>query len=58
MAELADHFGENAELDDDVASHIADYLERNTPDKEKRSDMSKMLRNLHTEKRKLINKMT
>lgn len=46
MAELADHFGENAELDDDVASHIANYLERNTPHKGQRSEMRKMLRNL------------
>jgi len=46
MAGLEDHFGENAELDQETASHISSYLDRQALQKGKPSPMSKMLRNL------------
>jgi hypothetical protein len=46
MMGLADHFGENSELDAETATHIGEYLDRNALRKGKRSNMSKMLRNM------------
>ncbi|MBT4518778.1 MAG: hypothetical protein HOC23_02130 [Halieaceae bacterium] len=46
MLGLGDHFGENAELDNDALSHITAYISRNALKPGRRSTMSKMLRNL------------
>ena len=46
MDGLADHFGENAELDKATASDIASYLDQMALGKGRRSQMSKMSRNL------------
>ncbi len=46
MGGLADHFGENAELDDDSAGHISSYLSANALQMGKPTPMSEMLRNM------------
>ena len=45
MAGLADHYGENAELDEETAAHVTAYLER-VALQGKPTKMSQMLRNL------------
>jgi hypothetical protein len=49
MAGLEDHFGENAELDEESAAHISSYLEREALRSGEPTTMSKMLRNLPAE---------
>lgn len=46
MAGLEDHFGENAELDEETASHITQYLHTHSLGKGVPSTMSKMMRNI------------
>jgi hypothetical protein len=46
MTDLEDHFGDNAELDDETASHIEGYLEDNGLSRERPSKMSRLLRGL------------
>jgi hypothetical protein len=46
MSGLADHFGENAELDAVSASHISNYLTSNALEMGKPTPMSEMLRNM------------
>ncbi len=46
MANLDDHFGENAELDKSTTLHIANYLQSQALPIGKRSKWSRMLRNL------------
>ena len=46
MAGLDDHFGDNAELDEETAGHIAGYLEANGLSRSRPSKMSRLLRGL------------
>ena len=46
MAGLADHFGDNAELDPDTTKHLADYLQKEALRPGKPTVMNEMLRNL------------
>ncbi len=46
MAGLEDHFGENAEVDEETAQHILEYLHMHSLGKGKPSTMSKMMRNI------------
>jgi hypothetical protein len=46
MQGLADHFGENAELSDEVSTRIADYLQKYALEAGQQSRMSQFLRNL------------
>mgnify|MGYP002713167949 CR=1 FL=1 len=46
MNGLADHFGENAELDDARATHITQYLEQQATQPGKNGKAGRMLRNL------------
>lgn len=46
MTGLEDHFGDNAELDDETAAHIAAYLEANGLSRGRPSKMSRLLRGL------------
>ncbi len=46
MAELDDHFGENAELDTETSSHIINYIEQQVSQKKLTRHMNKLLRNL------------
>jgi len=45
MAGLDDHFGDNAELDEEAFTHIANYLSQQALQKGQSAKMSKMLRN-------------
>ncbi len=46
MAGLEDHFGDNAELDEETAMHIGAYLEDNGLSRGRSSKMSRLLRGL------------
>ncbi|MGE0623814.1 MAG: hypothetical protein AB7I04_08650 [Pseudomonadales bacterium] len=46
MAGLEDHFGDNAELDEETAAHIGAYLEANGLSRGRSSKMSRLLRGL------------
>ena len=46
MQGLEDHFGDNAELDTETSTHIANYLTRNALRWGKPTSMSRMLRNM------------
>lgn len=46
MASLEDHFGDNAELDEETAAHIGAYLEANGLSRSRPSRMSRLLRGL------------
>ena len=46
MDGLEDHFGDNAELDEETAGHISEYLAANGLSRSRQSTMSRLLRGL------------